>query len=252
MISRIGMPRSRMIEVGAVVVIYVLFAIVGVYGSQTTMNIDVIGPPDGAELRSSPVELIAKVTIGGAPVTNVTMTFTVELPTAGRTETERRTDNEGIAGLLLQAMPGDYTWHVAATRKGYPTIVSSSRRFSVKLSLVVEQLLPSMFINTASPVDFKARVTDMSGNPVQSANVAFYVDSMMIGSNFTDQNGIARLSKPLTTGRHVWFASADKDGEGGLSDMTIFVVGQLMSLETQTFATITLQQRAVQSPSNRS
>lgn len=224
-----------MIEVGSVVAIFVLFAIVGVYGGQTTMNIDAIGPPDGAELRSSPVELIVRVTIKGAPVTNATMTFSVEHQTAGPTETEKKTDNEGVARLLIAAMPGNYSWHVAATRKGYPTIVSNYRSFSVKLSLVVEPVLPSMFVLAASPVDFKARVTDMSGGPVESAGVTFYVDSMMIGSNLTDQNGIAQLSKPLTVGRHAWFASADKEGDGGISDMTIFVVGQLTSLETEAF-----------------
>lgn len=231
MISRIRIPR-RMIEVGAVAVILVLFAIVGVYGGQTTMNIDAIGPPDGAELRSSPVELITRVMIRGAPVTNATTTFSVEYLTAGPTETEEKTDSEGIARLLLPAMPGNYSWHVTATKKGYPTIVSSSRGFSVKLSLVVEQLLPSMFVLAASPVDFKARVTDMSSHLVQFANVTFYADSIMIGSSLTDQNGIAQLSKPLTAGRHTWFASADTEGEGGISDMTIFVVGQPTSLET--------------------
>ena len=72
----------------------------------------------------------------------------------------------------------------------------------------------------------------MNGRPVQSANVTFYVDSTMIGSNLTGQNGIAQLSKALTMGRHTWFASASKEGEGGISDTTVFVVGQLASLVT--------------------
>jgi hypothetical protein len=70
----------------------------------------------------------------------------------------------------------------------------------------------------------------MNGGLVQAANVTFYVDSMIIGSSLTDQNGIAQVSKALTTGRHTWFASADMEGEGGISDMTLFVVGQLASL----------------------
>ena len=230
MIAHKRMPRRRIVEVGAVVAIYILFLIVGVYSGQTTMNVDIISPPDGVELRSSPVELIARVTIRGVPLTNVTAKFTLSHWTIGQAEIETKTDNDGIARLLVPAMSGNYTWHVSGIMEGYPTIVSSSRSFSIKLMLVVEPLMPSTFILAVSPVDFRARVTGTNGRPVQSANVTFYVDSTMIGSNLTGQNGIARLSKALTMGRHTWFASASKEGEGGLSGATLFVVGQLASL----------------------
>ena len=223
---------KRTIEVGTVVAIYILFVIVGVYGGQTTMNVDVISPADGAKLPSSPVELVARVTIRGAPVTNATTIFNAQYRTMGQTDTESKTDDEGIARLLVPAMPGNYSWHVTAMKQGYPKIVSSSRSFSVKLLLVVEPLSPSTFILAVSPVNFKARVTGMDGNAIRSANVTFYVDSMMIGSNLTGQNGIAQLSKALTMGQHTWFASADKEGKGGISDFTLFIVGQLASLVT--------------------
>jgi hypothetical protein len=226
------MPGRRAVEVGVVVAAYILFLIGGVYSGQTTMNVDIISPPDGAGVRSSPVELVARVTVRGVPLTNVTTTFTVYYWTTGRTDTDTKTDNDGVARLLLLATSGNYSWHVAAMKEGYPTIVSRSRSFSVELLLVVEPLLPSTFRLAVSPVNFRARVTDMNGRPVQSANVTFYVDSMMIGSNLTDQKGIAQLSKALTMGRHTWFASAGKEGEGGISDTTLFVVGQLASLGT--------------------
>jgi hypothetical protein len=225
------MPSRRTIEVCLVVATYLLFLIVGVYSGQTTINVDIISPSDGAGLRSSPVELIARVTIRGAPLANVTATFTLSYWTMGQTETQTTTDSDGIARLSVPAASGNYSWHVTATKEGYPTIVSRSRNFSVKLLLVVEPLLPSTFILAVSPVGFKARVTD-KGQPVQSANVTFYVDVTMIGSNLTGQNGIAQLSKSLTMGRHYWFASASKEGQGGISDMTLFVVGQLSSLVT--------------------
>lgn len=217
-------------EVLAVVAIYILFVVVGVYGGQTMMNVDIISPQDGAKLRLSPVELVARVTVGGAPLMNATTIFTITYWAVGRTDTESKTDNEGIARVLLPATPGNYSWQVAAKREGYPKIMSSSHSFSVNLKLVVESLLPSTFILAVSPVDFKARVTGTNGRPVQSANVTFYVDSMIIGSSLTDQNGIAQVSKALTTGRHTWFASADVQGEGGISDMTLFVVGQSISI----------------------
>jgi hypothetical protein len=223
------MPSRRTTEVCVVVATYLLFLIVGVYGGQTTMNVDILSPPDGMQLRSSPVELIAKVTIRGAPLANVATTFTVVHWTIGQTETETTTDSDGIARLSVPLASGNYSWHVTAMREGYPPISSGSPNFSVKLSLVVEPLSPSTFILAISPVGFKARVTDMKGHLVQSANVTFYVDSIMIGSNLTGQNGIAQLSKDLTMGRHTWFASASKEGEGGISDMTLFIVGQLAS-----------------------
>jgi hypothetical protein len=232
MTEHLRAPSRRAIEVGVVVAAYVLFLIVGVYGGQTTMNVDMISPTDGAGLRSSPVELIAKVTVRGVPLANVTTTFTVAYRTVGQTETDTETDRNGIARLFVPAVSGNYTWHVTAMREGYPTINSPSRDFSVKLSLVVEPLLPSTFVLAVSPVGFKARVTDAKGHPVQSANVTFYVDSVMIGSNLTGQNGVAQLSKALTMGSHIWFASANREGEGGISDMTLFVVGQLASLMT--------------------
>lgn len=212
-------------EVAAVVAIYILFVIVGVYGGQTMMNVDIISPQDGAKLRLSPVELVVRVTVGGIPVMNATTIFTITYWAMGRTDTESKTDNEGIARVLLPATPGNYTWQIAAKREGYPKIMSSSHSFSVNLMLVVEPLLPSTFILAVSPVDLKAQVTGTNGRPVQSANVTFYVDSMIIGSSLTDENGIAQVSKALTTGRHTWFASADMEGEGGISDMTLFVVG---------------------------
>jgi hypothetical protein len=219
----------RRTEVVAVVGVYIMFLLVGVYSGQTTMSVDIISPPDGIAFRSSPVELIARVTIRGAPLANVTTTFTVFRSTIGQTETGTTTDSHGIARLTFLAASGNYSWQATAMREGYPTIVSPSRNFSVKLLLVVEPLLPSTFILAVSPVGFKARVTDMKGHLVQSANVTFYVDSIMIGSSLTGQNGIAQLSKDLTMGRHTWFACASKEGEGGISDMTLFIVGQLAS-----------------------
>jgi hypothetical protein len=232
MTAHLRAPSRRTIEVGVVVATYVLFLIVGVYSGQTTMNVDIISPSDGAGLRSSPVELIAKVTIRDIPLANVTTTFTVIYWTVGQTDTETKTDNDGIATLLVPAVSGNYSWHVTAMKEGYAKIVSPSRNFSVKLLLVVEPLLPSTFILAVSPVDFKARVTDMKGGPVQAANVTFYVDSIMIGSNLTDQNGVAQLSRSMTMGMHTWYASASKEGEGAISDTTRFVVGQLTSLVT--------------------
>jgi len=83
---------------------------------------------------------------------------------------------------------------------------------SIRLSLVVYCLLPSSSRLAISPVEFKARVTDPNGRLVESANVTFYVDSIMIGSSLTSSNGIANLSSEVTSGNHFWFASASKGG----------------------------------------
>jgi hypothetical protein len=231
-VTRLHISNRRAAEVAAVVATYVLFLIVGVYSGQTTMNVDIINPMDGVDLRSSPVELVARVTAKGIPLSNVTATFTVTYWKVGRTDTDVDTDGEGIARLLFPALSGNYTLHVTATKEGYPKIMSRFHSFSVALSLVVEAVSPSTFILAVSPVDFKARVTDVTGRPVQSANVTFYVDSTIVGSNLTGQNGIAKMSKALTMGGHTWFASAGKEGECGLTGTTAFLVGQLASLVT--------------------
>jgi hypothetical protein len=232
MIARPRVPTRRTIEVSVVLAVYALFLVVGVYSGQTTMNVDMISPRDKDALHSSPVRLTARITIRGAPLANVKATFSVICLTNGQIETDTTTDNNGIATVVIPVASGNYSWQVTATRGDYPKIVSESRDFSLKLSLVVETLVPTTFVLAVSPVDFKARVTDIRGQTVQSANVTFYVDSIMIGSNLTGQNGIAQLSRALTVGMHRWYASADKEGEGGISDSTLFVVGQLTSLVT--------------------
>jgi hypothetical protein len=102
--------------------------------------------------------------------------------------------------------------------------------FSVALSLIIDGLLPSDRFLAISPVDFKAKVTDMNGQAVKSANVTFFVDFAALCSNVTDRNGIARSSSPVGSGKHTWFASAQKDGEGGISLTSTFVVGESESL----------------------
>jgi hypothetical protein len=131
--------------------------------------------------------------------------------------------------MLLPASSGNYTWYVTAEKEGYPTIMSRRSSFSITLSLLVEALLPTTRILAVNPVDFKARVTDANRRPVESANVTFYVDSIMIGWSLTSANGIADLSSPVGIGKHVWLASAYKDAQGGVSDPVPFIVGQLTS-----------------------
>jgi hypothetical protein len=216
-----------------VVGVYILFLAVGVYSGQTTMSVDIIGPPDGMQLHTSPVQLVARVTVRGMPVSNAEARFTVDASTVGESNTD--IDEDGIARLLVPAAPGNYTWHVTAVKDGYPTIVSRSGSFSVTLSLVVDGLQPSSSILAVSPVGFKVKVSDSTGHPVESANVTFYLDFKDVGSSLTNQNGIARLTATALSGMHMWFASASKEGEGGISGPIQFVVGQLESLVKSDF-----------------
>jgi len=70
----------------------------------------------------------------------------------------------------------------------------------------------------------------VNGRPVESANATFYVDSIAVGWSLGPANGIAKLSSPVAIGRHMWFASANKDNQGGLFDPIEFTVGELASL----------------------
>jgi hypothetical protein len=216
-------------EIVAVLAVYILFLMVAVYSGQTTMTVDIVYPPDGMRSQSSPVQLAVQVTIKGLPVANVTTEFTVSVDGAGESSTYTTTDALGIARMLLPASSGNYTWYVTAEKEGYPTMRSLRSSFSITLSLLVEALLPTSQILAVTPVDFKARVTDANRRPVESANVTFYVDSIMIGSSLASANGIAHLSGPVELGKHVWFASAYSGAQGGVSDPIPFTVGQLAS-----------------------
>jgi hypothetical protein len=212
--------------------VYILFLMVAVYSGQTTMSVGIVNPPDGMRSQSSPVGLAVRVTIKGVPVADVTARFTVLGNGTSESSADTITDSHGIARMLLPVSSGNYTWYVAATKDGYPRIISRRSSFSITLSLLVDALLPATRILAVSPVDFKARVTDLNRHPVESGNVTFYVDSIMVGWSLTAANGIAKLSSPVATGRHMWFASATRDGQGGLSDPVLFIVGQLASLAT--------------------
>jgi len=221
--------NKRAVEVAAVIGVYLLFLAVGAYSGQTAISIELVNPPDEAKSQSSPVELVAKVTVRGQPLSNVSLTFRIDHSGTEEANFDTNTDTQGMAKITFAARSGNYTWMVTAKKPGYPNIKSTWQSFSVTLSLTVDSLLPSSSILALSPVKFKARVTKAGGSPVESANVTFYLDSRKVGSTLTDTHGIARFSSPAEPARHTWFASASKDDEGGISDVTTFVVGSTLA-----------------------
>jgi hypothetical protein len=222
-----------LVEVAVVLAVYILFLAVGVGSGQMTMTVDIVSPPDGASLRRSPVELAARIAVRGVPSANATASFSVIFWEGARWDFETISDADGIARFTVPASSGNYTWHATATKAGYPTITSHSSSFSINLTLIVEGISPSTFRLAVSPVEFKARVTDMKDQLVESANVTFYVDATNIGSSMTAMNGIAKVSRPLESGIHTWFASATKDEEGGISGPTMFRAGELASFQNE-------------------
>jgi len=215
----------------AVLGVYLLFLLIGMYSGQKTFSVETFGPADGALIGCPPVELGARVTIRGDPASNVTARFTIYNPETGETNFEILTGTNGVAKLVfVPASSGNYTWRLSAGKGGYPTIVTRSLGFSLGIMLAVDGLAPSSNILAVPPVNFRARVGDMNSRPVDSANVTFYVDSAAVGSSVTGPKGIAELSSPVAPGAHTWFASACKDGQGGISQTTLFLVGQAAAL----------------------
>ena len=225
---------KRRVEVAAVVAVYTFFLIVGVY-TQTASTLDavrveIVSPPEGMQFQSSPVELAAIVTNQKGPLSNVSATITVRSLTTGEAdELTGATNEHGIFRVLFPAQSGNYTWYVATNMEGYPTIVSRPRSFSTKLVLIVECLDPcsSKFplLRHSQYLNLQVIVTDMNGNPVESANVTFYVNSMILYSELTDPRGLATMSwSKIPPGSYTWFATATKDGEVGASRLSTFVV----------------------------
>jgi hypothetical protein len=197
------------------------------------MSVDLVNPPDGAKCKFSPVELVAKVTVRGQPFPDVRVTFTIGHLGTTEADFDIDTDTQGMAKLTFPARSGNFTWRVTAKKSGYPVVESTLRSFSITLSLTVDGLSPSSFILALSPVRFVARVTGAGGSPVESANVTFYVDSAKVGSTLTDTRGLAKLASAVEPAEHIWFASAIKDGEGGISDITRFMVGSTLASTTR-------------------
>lgn len=225
---------KKHIEVAAVAAVYVLFLVGGLF-TQTTATFDpvtaeILGPPDGLQLQTSPVELAAIVTSQKGPLFNVSVRITVlSLTTGEADELIGATNGNGIVRVPFPAQSGDYSWYVAAEMKGYPTIVSRPRTFSTRLALIVDCLHPCSYKYPLGLrngyLDLQVMVTDANGDPVESANVTFYLNSVQVYSTLTDPRGLATLfSDNIPPGRYVWFASASKDGEFGSSRLSTVVL----------------------------
>jgi hypothetical protein len=219
------------LEVVAVVAVYILFLIVGLYTqTQATLDaatVEIIDPPDGTQFQSSPLELAAIVTNQQGPLPNASTRVTVLSLTTGETEELRSaTDNNGIVKVLFPAQSGNYSWYVATEIEGYPTIVSRLRSFSARLALIVDCLHPcSRRYPLHLPdgyLDLQVMVSDMNGNPIESANVTFYINSTPVFLTLTNPRGIATLFvEGIPPGRYIWFASASKDGKVGASHLSV-------------------------------
>jgi len=228
--------KKRHVEIAAVAVVYVLFLVVGLC-TQTAatfdaMTVEILGPPDGMQFWSSPIELAAIVRNQKGPLTNASAKITVLSLATGETEELTGAANEqGIVKVLFPAESGEYTWYVATKTEGYPTIVSRSRSFSTRLTLIVDCLRPCsskypilLPINAGGYEDLQVMVTDIAGNPVESANVTFYVNSRQVYSTLTNPRGVAKMFWDMRPGKYTWFASACKDGEVGVSHLSTFIV----------------------------
>jgi len=226
---------KRRVEVAAVAAVYTLFLIVGLY-TQTASTVDavsveIVSPPEGMQFQSSPVELAAIVTNRKGPLFNVSATITVRSLTTGEAdELIGATNEDGIFEVLFPAQSGDYAWYVATNMEGYPAIVSRPRSFSTKLALIVECLDPCSpkygpLVRHSQYLLLQVIVTDVNRNPVESANVTFYVNSIVVYSELTDPRGLARMPwSKIPLGSYTWFATATKDGEVGASRLSTFVV----------------------------
>jgi hypothetical protein len=225
---------KRHVEVGAVAAVYILFLIIGLF-TQTAatfdvMTVEILGPPDGIQLESSPVELAAIVSNQKGPMPNASATITVlSLRTGEAEDLEATADEHGIVKVLFPAQSGNYSWYVATEMEGSPTIVSRARSFSTRLALIVDCLhrCSSSYphLRSGAYLDLEVMVTDTNGNPIESANVTFYVNSGQVYSTLTDPRGIATLVPGrIPPGKYVWFASASKDGEVGASRLSTFVI----------------------------
>jgi hypothetical protein len=219
------------LEVVAVVAVYILFLIVGLY-TQTLATLDaatveIIDPPDGMQLQSSPVELAAIVSNQEGPLPNASTRIIVLSLTTGEAEELRgATHKDGIVKILFPAQSGSYSWYAATEIEGYPAIVSRPRSFSTRVTLIVDCLHPcSRGYPLHLPdgyLDLQVMVTDMNGNPIESANVTFYINSMPVFLTLTNPRGIATFFvEGIPPGRYTWFASASDDGEAGVSRLSI-------------------------------
>jgi hypothetical protein len=224
---------GKRVEVAAAVVVYSLFLIVGMYTQTAStfgaVRLELLAPSDGMRFQSSPVELAAIVTNQKGPLFNVSVTIRVlSLTTGEGDDLEASTNEDGIVRVLFPAQSGNYTWYVTTKTEGYPTIVSRPRSFSTRLTLNVDCLKSCSskypFPLLRGYLNLQVMVAELNGDPVESANVTFYVNSMAVYSQLTDPRGIAAMfMTKILPGTYTWFATASKDGEVGVSRLSTFV-----------------------------
>jgi hypothetical protein len=222
------------VEVAAVAAAYIFVLIVGLCtqaaGTFDSVNVEVLGPPDGMQFQTSPVELAAIITSQTGTLPNAHTRIIVLSLATGETEELAGTSGEdGIVRVLFPAHSGNYSWYVAADIEGYPTIVSRPRSFSTRLALIVDCLHPCSsgppLLIRKRNLDLQVMITDTDGNPVESANVTFYVNSTIVYHANSDLRGVATLFwNRIPPGTYTWFAIASKDGAFGASRLSTFVV----------------------------
>jgi hypothetical protein len=221
------------VELSTVVAVYAIFFIVGLYAQTACIErvrIDILGPPDGMQFQSSPVELTAILANQKGPLSNRSVTITVlSLVTGDAKELTGATGEDGVVRVLFPTQSANYSWYVATNIEGYPTIVSRPRSFSARVALNVLclQLCSSKYplLLHGRYSNLQVMVTDQKGDPVESANVTFYVNSMAVHSDLTDPRGMATAFWSTTLpGDYSWFATASKDSEVGASSLSSFVV----------------------------
>jgi hypothetical protein len=230
-LARLGRKR---VEVAAAVLVYSLFLIIAMYTQTAStfggVRLELLAPSDGMRFQSSPVELAAIVTNEKGPLFNVTATMRVlSLTTGEDDELEAFTNEDGIVRVLFPAQSGNYTWYATTKTEGYPTVVSRPRTFSTRTTLIVD-CLKSCSSKNPFPLlrgylNLQVMVAEPNGDPVESANVTFYVNSMAVSSQLTDPRGIATMFWSTIPPRtYTWFAKASKDGEVGVSRLSTFLV----------------------------
>ena len=119
---------------------------------------------------------------------------------------ERSTDNNGMASMAINLVPGDYDADISYNG----TFGQNSTVANVKVSRTIDgRDIVKMFKNDTQ---YTAKFIDTSGNPLFNQDVMFNINGVFY-TRKTDQNGVASLNINLNPGQYILTAINPVNGD---------------------------------------
>ena len=171
----------------------------------TDINVD---PAEG--VKGDTVDLTATLTTDGNPLKDKDVDFYVD----GSYVDTVTTNDDGIATLsyTITQDPGNYDIRAVFAGDDYYLGCENTSTLTVN-KMATNLAVDDVNGNKGENVDLTATLTDEKGNPIKDKNVRFEVEGVEVGSNNTNDDGIATVSYNILQNPGTYTITAIFDGD---------------------------------------